>query len=110
MHNSTYVDRGIIKWAPFDALVGFHGILQEMRHQMFKSDKPTLSEDQYAELNQKLNLAFNLQLEIQVSYFSDGYVKTTFGFIKKLDWINRTLMFSHYEKIQADDILEIHME
>ncbi|MDX9690966.1 MAG: YolD-like family protein [Acholeplasmataceae bacterium] len=110
MHKHTYVDRGIIKWAPFDALVGFHGILSEMRHQMFKTDKPTLSDDQFQELNQKLNLAFQLQLEVHIVYFADGYTKTTFGMIKKIDWIQHLIIFSHFEKISAEDILDITIE
>lgn len=106
MHNS-YVDRGIIKWSPFDALVGFHGVLAEMKHHMHKMDKPILSDDQYQTLNQKLMLAFQLQLDIDIVYFHDGYLKTTFGHIKKLDWVNHIIVFTHMEKISAFDVIDI---
>lgn len=110
MHNHTYVDRGIIKWAPFDALVGFGGILSDMRYHMFKREKPILSDDQYDELNRKLNLAFHMQLEIDIVYFFDGYTKTTCGYIKKIDWIHRIILLTHYERITADDILDISLQ
>lgn len=110
MHNHTYVDRGIIKWAPFDALVGFGGILSEMRYNMFKREKPILSDDQFDDLNRKINLAFHMQIEIQITYFSDGYTKTTCGYIKKIDSISRLILLAHYERIQADDIMDINLQ
>ena len=80
---STYVDRGIIKWAPFDALVGYSAMIREMKLRLGKRDKPILSDDQYDELNQKLVLALHQDLEISVAYFKDGYIRTTFGKNKK---------------------------
>ena len=107
MHN-TYVDRGIIKWAPFDALVGFHGILQDLRHRMGRKDKPVLSDDQYDELNQTLNLAFHLNLEVEICYYNDGYTQHTLGKIKKIDWVKRMILLTSFERIYADDILSLH--
>jgi len=38
MHNS-YVDRGIIKWNAFDALVGYRSMLEEMKYRLGKKSK-----------------------------------------------------------------------
>lgn len=108
MHN-TYVDRGIIKWAPFDALVGYHTILSDMRYRMGKAAQPVLSDDQLLELNQNLMLAYKLNIEIEVTYFSDGYLKATFGNVKKIDWIKKFIVLSSFEKINACDILRIEL-
>lgn len=104
---STYVDRGIIKWAPFDALVGYGAMIREMKLRLGKKDKPLLSEDQYDELNQKLMLAFHQDLEISVAYFEDGYIKTTWGKVKKIDHVNQVIILNPFERIKANSITEI---
>lgn len=108
MH-STYVDRGIIKWAPFDALVGYHGVLGDMKYRMGKKDQPILSDDQYQELNQKLRMASNFGLDLTIHYYIDGYIKTTFGVIKRIDWVHKTLLLTSFEKINAYQIVEIEL-
>ena len=30
--NNTYVDRGIIKWAPFDGLAGFNDLYKQLKY------------------------------------------------------------------------------
>lgn len=105
MHN--YVDRGIIKWAPFDALVGYQGLLSELRHKLGKKAKPLLSDDQYEELNRKLNFAYLHQIEISVEYYHDGYSKTSYGKVKRLDFIHKQIILSTYEKINSTSILNL---
>jgi hypothetical protein len=108
MHNS-YVDRGIIKWAPFDALVGHHSMIEELKHRLGKQEKPILSDDQYDNLNRELIQASSKHLEIEITYYSNGYLKNTFGHIKKIDWISKTILLSTYEKIHAKDIIELNI-
>ncbi|PKK96958.1 MAG: hypothetical protein CVV58_03700 [Tenericutes bacterium HGW-Tenericutes-3] len=109
MHSDTYHDRGIIKWAPFDALVGYHSLIKELKYRLGKRNKPILSDDQYEELNRNLLLAYQQNSQIEIEFFSQGYSKYTFGTIKKIDWINRIIILSSFEKIRADDILELHL-
>lgn len=105
---NTYVDRGIIKWAPFDALVGYGAMIHELKLRLNKQDKPQLSDDQYDELNQKLALAFHQNLEIFVSYYQDGFVRTTWGKIKKIDSVHQIILLTPIERIKATDILDIN--
>ncbi|PKK98215.1 MAG: hypothetical protein CVV57_08090 [Tenericutes bacterium HGW-Tenericutes-2] len=109
MHNNHYVDRGIIKWAPFDALVGYHSMIKELKYRLGKKEKPILSDDQYEEMNRKLQLALNQNLEIEIEYYTDGYMRSTFGRIKKIDWIYQIIILSTFEKIDAKNILEIYL-
>lgn len=102
-----YVDRGIIKWSAFDALVGYHSMLEEMKYRLGKKDKPILSEDEFEELNRKMQEAVAFDLEIELRYFHDGYVRFTFGKIHKVDYQNRLIVLSTLEKILADNIIEI---
>ena len=56
---SAYIDRGIIKWAAFDALSGYHSMLKEMQHRLGKKAKPILSDDEYELLNLNLQKPMN---------------------------------------------------
>ena len=110
MHNeNTYVDRGIIKWAPFDALVGYHSLIQELKYRLGKKDRPILSDDQYEEMNRKLQIAVYQNLEIEIEYYKDGYTRATLGTIKKIDWIQHLIILSTFEKIYAHDIINIQL-
>ena len=104
---STYIDRGIIKWAAFDALSGYHSMLKEMQHRLGKKAKPILSDDDYELLNLNLQEAMNNRKEVELQYYSEGYVKTTYGQIKKLDFVNKTVILTTYEKILADDVVNL---
>ncbi len=106
MH-SVYKDRGIIKWAAFDALAGFNSMLGEMRHRLRKIKKPILSEDDFDIFNRKMNQALSENLDISITYYEKGYFKLTFGKIKKVDYINKLVILDTLEKIQALDIINI---
>jgi hypothetical protein len=105
---NTYVDRGIIKWAPFDALVGYGAMIRELKIRLGKQDKPLLSDDQFEELNRKLHLACQQNLEVSISYFYEGYIRNTVGSIKKMDWIGQWIILMPFEKIKASDIIDIN--
>ncbi|MBN2877031.1 MAG: YolD-like family protein [Bacilli bacterium] len=104
---NTYQDRGIIKWAAFDALNGFNSMLKEMRYRLGQIEKPTLSEDELEILDRNLKTAFTEHTEMAVTYFEDGYSKTTFGRIKKLDYNDHCVVLTTSERISAFDILNI---
>jgi hypothetical protein len=44
---------------------------------------------------------------VEVRYYADGYIKTTYGQIKKLDFPNRLVILSTREKISADLIVSL---
>jgi hypothetical protein len=104
---STYLDRGIIKWAAFDALNGYHSMLKEMQHRLGKKDRPSLSDDDYEELNRNLQSAIINNQDIELKYYDGGYIKTTYGKIKKLDYVNKLVVLTTLEKILAFDIVNL---
>jgi hypothetical protein len=106
---NTYRDRGIVKWAPFDALSGFNPMLREMKHRLNKSKKPILSEDDFTNMNLSIEEAILDEREIAITYFEAGYSKITFGYIKKLDYTTKIIALSTKEKINAFDILSIQL-
>lgn len=104
---NTYVDRGIVKWNAFDALTGYNSMLQEMKYRMNKKVKPSLSSDQLDELNYKLQTAIAENLEVEIRYYDDGYIKFTYGKITKVDYTRREILLSTYERFLAENIVEI---
>lgn len=109
MFSSQYVDRGIIKWSAFDALVGYHSMLEEMKYRLGKKEKPILSEDEQEELNRSLQEAVRLNSEIELKYYRDGYLRFTYGTIEKINYQSRVIVLSTKEKFNAEDIIEIQL-
>lgn len=106
---SQYMDRGIIKWAPFSALDGYSSMLHEMKHRIKKQEKPLLSDDEYELLNRNIQFAFVHNLEVEVQYFDQGYIKRSYGRIKKLDYIFKTLILTTEERIPALHVLALEI-
>jgi len=96
--NKTYVDRGIIKWAPFDGLAGFNNLYKELKYRLNKREKPILSEDQLYEMNIHLTKAINQKSPIYLSYYQDGYIKQLYGKVTKIDVIHKIIYINcmHY--------------
>ncbi len=106
---NVYQDRGIIKWAAFDALNGFNPMLKEMKHRLGMTQKPILSDDDFESLNRALGRALTENLNVSITYFEAGYSKTTFGKIKKLDYNEKRLILTTREEISAFDVLNIEI-
>ncbi|MDL2292874.1 YolD-like family protein [Acholeplasma sp. OttesenSCG-928-E16] len=107
MLKSVYKDRGMMKWAPFDALVGHSGLIAAIKHNMEKKEMPILSEDQLDDLNKTIIKALNEKKEILVTYYQDGYFHQSFGFIKKIDPIQKRMIFLSMETINISTITKI---
>ena len=106
---SAYIDRGIIKWAAFDALSGYHSMLKEMQHRLGKKAKPILSDDDYEALNRNIQEAIINKKEVELRYYSEGYIKVTYGLVNKCDFVSKNIILSTLEKIPADDIVSLEI-
>lgn len=106
---SNYKDRGIMKWAPFDALTGHGAMLEDMIYNINKKQKQELSDDEYEELNETTKEALETDKQISIEYYDNGYSFTTFGKIKKLDTINKQIKLDTEEAIPFEDVLQIRI-
>src|SRR5690554_5517556 len=104
-----YKDRGIIKWAPFDALAGLNEMVNNLINKKGKKDKPILSEDKLSELDLILKEAINNNNEIMIDYYLDGYIKTTYGLIKRIDEIEKLIQLDTNEKLSVNDIVDMEL-
>lgn len=106
----NYKDRGILKWAPFDALDGHSSMLEEMIFNMNKREKRSLSDDEYDELNDAINEAVSKNSLVSVDYYHDGYNYQSFGLITKVDMINKKIILNNNEELDVDSILSIELQ
>lgn len=105
----AYVDRGIIKWSAFDALNGYSSMLKEMQLRLRKKPKPVLSDDDFETMNRRLKEAIITECEVELLYYDSGYLKTTYGRVKKLDFNDKTIVLSTLERVSAFDVLTINL-
>lgn len=106
---SEYKDRGILKWAPFDALNGHTAIIEEMIYNINKKQKNVVSQDEYAEFDRIVNKAIETNEEVSVDYYDNGYTYSTFGKIKKIDFNNKILILDTNESILFDSVTKIRL-
>ena len=92
------------QFAPFSALNGFYEKINEK--EKIKEDKKILSSDILNNLN---NNAFNItkDKEVEITYYKyDNYIKEK-GYIKKIDNINKKIIFKNNIEIYFKDIIDI---
>lgn len=88
---SNYVDRGIIKWAPFDGLAGFNDLYNDLKYRLGKRNKPLLSDEQLHYMDLTLREAINDNLAVHITYFKKGYLNELYGHITKIDPIKKAI-------------------
>lgn len=102
-------DRGMMKWNAFNALLAHGSNVKKMMMERKRIEKPVLSSDQIEELNDKLRLAIEDSREIEVAFYSNGYILLAEGVIKKIE-LNMKLLVLPDIKIKLDDILQIEFK
>ena len=87
------MDRGIIKWRPFNSLGNTSKMILASNKQKTRISMPILSEDQVYEINDKIKCSLNNLVNIK--YYQNGYLYEINGTIKKIDAINKYLYINN---------------
>ena len=88
------IDRGIIKWAPFNSVVPTKKIVNEIVSKKNKISMPILSEDQIQTIIEEITTSYHSKSIIKIKYYYNGMIKYEEGKInyidtyKKMIWIN----------------------
>ena len=106
MDNYQYVDRKMMKWVPFNALLEHSDYLKAMLDGKELREKPVLSEDQYNELNYKLEESYINKYAVTLIIYESGLLKRVKGVISLID-INNHLLFIDGTAVEASKIIEI---
>lgn len=101
------------QFAPFAALTGHkEAILEQQRT---TQTKRILSNEEKLRINEKIIELMNLKLKCRITYFekdqkkSGGKYHTDTYTFKRLDELNKTLIFKENAQIQIDDIVDIEV-
>ena len=89
------MDRGIIKWKPFDSCYSSQKIINEVINEKRKIKMPTLSEDQINDIENQVLEAFNLKSNIYIEYFYDGNIKSEYGKIYNINKNEKKIYLNH---------------
>lgn len=99
------------QFSPFAALTGYEAVVKETAR--LTDERPTLTEDEVAELDTRLRLAVELDAEITVTWFrpdarKDGgsYVTST-GRIRKVDELERVLTMDNGTRIPIQEVTDV---
>ena len=101
------IDRGMIKWQPFNSVVSSKQLVNEILKEKDKISMPTLSEEQKKQIEQQLIAAFYENENITLEYFYQGKIHKINKPIKKIDSTFRKIYFN--DKILLfDQIVKIY--
>lgn len=88
-------DRGMIKWQPFDSVISSKSVVKSIVKEKQKIKKPILSEEELMINEEKIIEALYCQNEIILEYYSNGYLKTIKGKIKKVDSVSKIIYLNN---------------
>ena len=89
------IDRGMLKWAPFNSVVSNKEIIYAIQKEKSKIKMPCLSDDQKLNIENKLIEAFYENKKIAIKYFLAGKIFYKTGSIKKIDPIFHKIYFDN---------------
>lgn len=100
------IDRGIIKWHPFDSCYSSAKILNEIHIKKEKETLPILSEDQLNVLEEKIKHAYFLKEKVDIKYFYNGKILNIQGIISYLNVQSKNINLNN-KIIYLNQILNI---
>ena len=87
------LDRGMIKWAPFNSVIQGKEIVHSIQKERSKINMPILSEEQKRQNEEKIIEAFYEQKIVHIKYFYSNQIMQKTGTIKKIDSIFHKIYF-----------------
>ncbi len=92
-------------WLPFNAVCDGNSLIKQIEKEKSRFYKPTLSEEQLSDIQEKIYSAFRNKSTINIKYYQSGYCYKITNTIKKIDSINRKIIFTNGKTIFFSQIL-----
>lgn len=90
------IDRGIIKWQPFDSCYSGDKILKDISSEKNRKVLPILSEDQLSFLEEKIFDSYHLNEKINIEYFYNGKFYLIAGKIDSINFQEKKLYIKNH--------------
>lgn len=103
------MDRGIIKWQPFDSVMSSSEIKKFILSEKAKVSKPNISEDQKEVIEQKILEAWHTNIKIKITYFKNNKLYKLDKKILRIISVNKKIIFEDYSFIYFDQILKVNI-
>ena len=89
------IDRGMIKWQPFDSCFSSRSIVKSVQEEKNKIFPPILSNEQIAFIETKIMDAYNLQSLITMTYYFNGNIIKETGKISSVHFIKKEIVLNN---------------
>ncbi|MDE5856531.1 MAG: YolD-like family protein [Anaeroplasmataceae bacterium] len=103
-------ERRASKYLPFDSLKGLKERIEQEDRQKYIQELPVLSEDEKLEMNYILFDCYSRNKAITISYLENGRTNSYSGVIKKIDVLNKQIIFLPKKKFSLDSIYKVVMK
>lgn len=100
-------DRGMKKWLPFDSLTDTYDMKHEISKKKIKIEKPILSEDQLASIEEKILEAYFNKDVIKIYYYFNNNIIIRQEKIKSIDNTKKQIILSDNTKILFKQITNV---
>lgn len=100
-------NRGMIKWAPFSAVVPGNYLVNQVEAKKRKITKPCLDEDKKMEIEAKIVEAYNNKDNIEIKLYRDGRLYIKEGKVIHLDAINKKVILSDNYQLFFSQIIDV---
>lgn len=94
-------------WMPFNAVCDGTSLVDMIEKEKSRFKKPTLSEEQLEDIQDKIIAAYNNEEVINIKYYSSGYLYQVKNIIKKIDEIDKKIVLKNGKVIFFSQIINV---
>ncbi len=95
-------------WMPFNAVCDGTSLVDMIEKEKSRFKKPTLSEEQLEDIQDKIITAYNNEEVINIKYYNSGYLYQVKNIIKKIDEIDKKIVLKNGKVIFFSQIINVN--
>ena len=100
------IDRGFIKWKPFDSCFSSQSVVKKLVIEKNKINMPILSEEQIHYIEEAIITSYHLKNNIKLKYYYDGNINYIEGKISYIDSLEKKICLKN-KSIYVSQIIQI---
>ena len=101
------IDRGFIKWMPFDSVTNTKKLLKTMANNKNVIKMPTLSDEQISLNEENILRAFHHNEEITIIYFQNNKIYKLTTKIKKIENTSKKIILANNKHLYFSQLIRV---
>lgn len=101
------IDRGFIKWMPFDSVVPTKNLLKALSNEKNMMKMPTLSEEQIATNEENILRALHNKEEIKIIYFKNNKIYCLTTKLKDIENTTKKIILANNNHLYFSQIISV---